>query len=189
MNDLSERFVPGDGPASCDVMVIGEAPGADEDRELRPFVGRAGRVLNEALAEVGLPRESVYITNVVKRRPPNNRPPTPEEIESHLDYLIGEIQCMRPRFVLLLGNTALSTLTEYEGRIMSRRGRISNTKTVFPSDTIVYATLHPSAVLHNSGLRQSFLEDLSVFANLVHQVRTNSSSGPDTNRGENKSGE
>jgi DNA polymerase len=161
---LSENFVPGDGPDDADVMVIGEAPGASEDEQGRPFVGRAGALLDEALEGAGLRREDVYVTNVVKRRPPNNRTPLPIEVAQFIGILVEEISRIRPKFVLLLGNTALSALTMYPGGIMSRRGKLAHAKTVFAEDAVVFATIHPSAALRNPSLKQGFLDDVKQFA-------------------------
>jgi DNA polymerase len=150
-------------------MVIGEAPGENEDRELLPFVGKAGKLLDGILMEAGLPRDTVYVTNIVKSRPPGNRPPTKDEIAEHRPYLTEEISRIRPRFVLLLGNTALSALTIYEGGIMSRRGWIAPSKSAFSKNAAVYATLHPSAILHNFKLKGLLEEDIQQFAKRVYE--------------------
>jgi uracil-DNA glycosylase family 4 len=164
---LSDNFVPGDGPTDTGVMVIGEAPGADEDRELRPFVGRAGKLLNDTLADAGLLREKVYVTNVVKNRPPDNRRPTEQEIDAQFHLLVKEILLVKPTHVLLLGNTALHAMTLHTDGIMQRRGSIGLFKHMFPmreGEGLVYATLHPSAILHNPGNRGLFEADIRYFA-------------------------
>lgn len=168
---LSSNYVPGDGPKPCPVMVVGEAPGEEEDRVLRPFVGRAGKLLNETLASVGLPRELVYVTNVVPFRPldPPNRKPTPDEIvRFSWQHLIPSVAEVQPRFVLLLGNTALAAATIYERGIMTRRGWIAHSKHAFREQAEVFATLHPSAALRNSANRNLFEIDLEQFAKRVY---------------------
>jgi uracil-DNA glycosylase family 4 len=100
----------GDGPVPCDVMLIGEAPGACEDEVGKPFVGRGGSVLDKALRQVALPRERIFITNTAKCRPPGNRDPRMAEIRACRKYLLRELDQVKPRFVLLLGATALTYL-------------------------------------------------------------------------------
>jgi uracil-DNA glycosylase len=164
------NFVKGDGPVPCDVMVIGEAPGATEDRLGKPFVGRSGATLNTALAAVGLPRENVYVTNLYKHRPPDNRPPTAEEIKEHIHYLIEEYHQVRPKYVLLLGNTVLHTLTDIREGISKGRGYIPH-KNAAMVHSHVYATYHPSAV-RSHDVRAKFEADLATFANIVRTRKT-----------------
>ena len=102
--DLSDSLVFGEGPEHADLMIVGEAPGEDEDLSGRPFVGRAGRLLDQILASVDLDREEVYVTNLVKRRPPGNRNPTPAEIEASADLLLSQIRAIRPEVIVTLGN-------------------------------------------------------------------------------------
>ena len=160
---LSERIVPGDGPTTSKVMIIGEAPGETEDREGKPFVGRAGKLLNEALEKAGLPRSSVYVTNIVKSRPPNNRRPTQDEIDEHIKYLIDEYKYIQPKYVLILGNTVLHTLTTFQGGITKHRGYVDKHKTAMP-ESFMYATFHPSAALRSKETRITFEADILAFA-------------------------
>ncbi len=147
------HLVPGEGSATADVMVVGEAPGASEDEAGRPFVGRAGRLLDELLAEAGLAREDVYITNVVKARPPNNRDPKADEVAHHLPWLEAQLALIQPRLVVPLGRHALAhfvdgaKISEVHGAELDSRGR-----TLFP-------LYHPAAALHNAGLRETLVED------------------------------
>ena len=104
-------MVPGEGDPDADVMVVGEAPGRHEDEQGRPFVGRAGRLLDELLAEAGLRRQDVFITNVFKARPPNNRDPRAAEVAHHMHWLQAQIELIRPRFVVTLGRHALKHFT------------------------------------------------------------------------------
>lgn len=169
-NGYSKKLVKGDGPVPCDVMIIGEAPGAEEDTQGKPFVGRAGRVLNEALTAAGIDRSQVYITNVVKRRPPDNRTPTLDEIDEYWPLLMKEIIAVQPTYILTLGNTALHTMTKYEGGIMKHRGRVAQYHSIFLCNVgpvkEMYATIHPSAV-RSRETREIFFKDIAVFAKLI----------------------
>jgi DNA polymerase len=104
LRDLSDALVFGEGPDDADLMIVGEAPGEEEDLSGRPFVGRAGQLLDRILASVELDRADVYITNLVKRRPPGNRNPRPEEIEASAPILLEQIRLLRPRLLATLGN-------------------------------------------------------------------------------------
>jgi uracil-DNA glycosylase family 4 len=163
--DLSNNFVPGDGPETAIVMILGEAPGENEDKQGRPFVGRAGKLLDETLAIAGLPRKDVYVTNVVPYRPANNATPDQDLIRKYTrEHLIPEYKKVKPIFVLLLGNTALRAATMFDGGITKHRGWIDYHDHIFPDSTNVYATLHPSAALRSSGNKHIFELDVKVFA-------------------------
>jgi uracil-DNA glycosylase family 4 len=142
-------------------MVVGEAPGAREDDVQRPFAGAAGQYLDRVLSQVGLPRESVYITNAVRCRPPDNRTPTRTEIKACQSYMLREIDIVKPDFILVLGNVALQALTGKTG-IMKKRGT-----TQIVGGRTVFATIHPAAVLRNPGHEGIFRQDLVSFSRLV----------------------
>ena len=151
----------GDGPVPAEVMIVGEAPGFREDDVRKPFAGRSGQFLDQVLEEVGLPRSTLFLSNVNKCRPPENRTPSKTEAKACAPYLEGELDAVRPRFVLSLGNHALYGLTKKSG-IMKHRGN------TFPlNGATVYATVHPAAVLRNPALDQVFRADLHTFARLV----------------------
>lgn len=173
--ELAPRLVPGEGPDSATAMIIGEAPGEQEDKEGRPFIGKAGQLLRSTLEEHGLSPDQVYITNIVKSRPPGNRRPTPEEIEAHIGYLIAEYKRIRPTHVLLLGNTALHTMTNLQSGIMKNRGFIQPEHSAVQANT--YATLHPSAALRSAGNRELFEKDIQVFAKIVKSAYTAQAQG------------
>ena len=157
------NIVLGEGPVPCDVMIIGEAPGKNEQEQGRPFVGTAGKVLNEALRNAGLFRDEIYITNVYKFRPPNNRTPTKEEIAEHLPYLFEEFDKTNPKFILLLGNTALKSLINDKLNISSSRGiRLGNHPKLY-----FYATYHPAATIYDSSIKEDFFRDISTFGKIV----------------------
>ena len=143
--------VPGAGPVPARVMLVGEAPGREEDLSGKPFVGRGGRLLDQALQQAGLDRSEVFITSVIKCRPPNNRKPLKMEVASCLPYLQAQIDIVQPRVVCLLGNTAAAALLGRQG-IKALRGRIWQERFV--------VTYHPAAVLRNRNLMAEFVSDL-----------------------------
>lgn len=158
--------VPGEGSMKLGIMVVGEAPGADEDRTGRPFVGAAGRLLTEALAQLGVSRWDVYITNVVKCRPPNNRTPTREEVETCLPYLLRQIKLLRPRRIVALGLTSAKTLLSLVGKRVEKMGDVRRRcfrGRVAGVEVEICATYHPAAVLRNPRLKEEFMGDLAAF--------------------------
>ncbi len=159
-----KKTVPGEGNPKAEVMLIGEAPGRVEDETGRPFVGAAGKLLDELLREIGVNRGDLYITNVVKCRPPNNRDPTEEEINSCKPYLIRQIAAVRPkkmitlgrhstRVILNLGGLGFSELTKVRGKVF----RVN----VAGVNVEVYPTYHPAAALYNPPVRSVIKEDLA----------------------------
>ena len=146
--------VPGKGPEDADIVILGEGPGENEDRRGIPFIGRAGKVLTESLREAGKERGEVFITNVVKCRPPDNRDPKVGEIESCFPYLERQLEIVRPELVLPLGNSAVKAvlgrkgITDIRGQIIEKDGH-----RYFP-------TYHPAATLYNRKLRPQFVKDL-----------------------------
>jgi uracil-DNA glycosylase family 4 len=151
--EQATHLVPGEGSATARVVFVGEAPGASEDRTGRPFVGRAGKLLDELLAEAGLAREDVFITNVVKARPPGNRDPRADEVAHHLPWLHAQLEVIRPQLVVPLGRHALGRfvdgvkITDAHGRVVQGDG-----PDVFPM-------FHPAAALRNRGLRETLFTD------------------------------
>ena len=143
--------VPGAGPAPARLMLVGEAPGREEDLSGKPFVGRAGRLLDAALEQAGLDRSKIFITSVIKCRPPNNRKPLKKETACCLPYLEAQIKIVRPKVVCLLGNTAAAAVLGRQG-IQALRGRIWQERF-----TVTY---HPAAVLRNKNLMADFVSDL-----------------------------
>src|SRR5262245_16234100 len=151
--ETATNMVPGEGNAEAAVMLVGEAPGATEDEQGRPFVGRAGKLLEEVLAEAGLEREDVYITNVFKARPPKNRDPRAGEVAHHMPWLEAELALIQPTLVVPLGRHALAHFTDdakisdVHGTEMTERGR-----SLFPM-------YHPAAALRGGGLKDTLFED------------------------------
>ena len=158
--------VPGEGARDAAVLILGEAPGRDEDASGRPFVGRAGKVLNRALEAAGLPRESVFITNVVKCRPPGNRKPKAKERAACRPFLLAQIAAIRPKMIVTLGSTALRGLIGPGSDFKSARGR-----TLQFGEVPVRATYHPAAVLYNRNLERALRRDLRTFVRATRPRR------------------
>ncbi|KUO88054.1 MAG: type-4 uracil-DNA glycosylase [Caldivirga sp.] len=158
------RAVPGEGNPNAEVMLIGEAPGEVEDETGRPFVGAAGKLLNSLLQDIGVDRSSLYITNVVKCRPPNNRDPTDEEINACKPYLIRQIAVVRPRRIVTLGRHSTRVILGLGGLRVSEisrvRGRVFRV-TIAGVEVEVYPTYHPAAALYNPSLKGVLKEDLA----------------------------
>ena len=136
-------------------MLIGEGPGADEDMQGEPFVGRAGKLMNMALAGIGLKREEIYIANIVKCRPPGNRNPEPDEAEACMDYLKSQINLVKPNIIVLLGSVALKNILGKEYGITSSRG-----KWVEKEGILYMPTFHPAALLRDESKKIDFWKDL-----------------------------
>ena len=149
----TKNGVPGEGSPHAEVLFIGEAPGFHEDRQGRPFVGPAGQFLNELLGSVGLDRSTVFITNVVKHRPPENRDPLPEEIAACSDYLTRQIAALNPKVIVTLGRFSMARFFP-SAKISSIHGQAKKI-----DGRIVVAMYHPAAALHQNSLRQTVEED------------------------------
>ncbi len=147
----------GVGNPVSDLLVIGEAPGADEDRQGEPFVGRAGQLLNKILGAVNFAREDVYIANILKSRPPNNRDPQPEEIAAHIPILYKQIALIKPRLILCVGKTAGNTLLNKNSSLGSLRGKFND---FYGIPTMV--TYHPAALLRNQQWKRPTWEDVQL---------------------------
>ena len=147
--------VPGQGSIDAKIIFVGEAPGRNEDKAGLPFVGYAGKILEEALKKAGFQRKDVYITNVVKCRPPNNRIPEPDEISKCIGYLKKEIQMISPSIVCILGATALQSLLNLKG-LQKYHGKI-----IICDGIKYFITFHPAATIYNSQLRDTFFSEIN----------------------------
>ena len=155
------KAVPGDGPERAAIMFIGEGPGFHEDQQGRPFVGAAGQFLTELLQSIGLQREDVYITNVVKCRPPGNRDPEPEEIEACRAYLDRQIAAIKPKVIVTLGRFSMARAFPNE-KISNIHGKPRKV------DGIVYVPMfHPAAALHQPALRKTVEEDFAQLPKIL----------------------
>ncbi|NHH97930.1 Uracil-DNA glycosylase, family 4 [Candidatus Nitrosotalea sp. FS] len=157
--------VPGNGNYHSDVIFVGEAPGRNEDLQGKPFVGTAGQILSEALEYAGFTRDQVYITNVVKCRPPNNRQPITEERAACRPYLSEELEIIKPKIICILGNTAYSSLLD-GSEITKNRGKI-----VKNNGLLYFVTVHPAAVIYNPSLRQVLKDDFVFLAKSLDKLR------------------
>lgn len=165
------QVVFGIGNPHATIMFVGEGPGFYEDRQGEPFVGAAGKLLTELVNSVGLSRADVYIANVIKCRPPNNRDPEPDEVETCKPFLLQQIQVIKPKLVCTLGNWATQTLLEKKVGITKVRGQAIPLK-----DFVVFPMLHPAAALHQGGLQTPLREDFQKLKQYLDQASTVSSS-------------
>ncbi len=148
--------VPGDGDSRAEIMFVGEGPGQQEDETGHPFVGPSGKLLMSELREIGIARDQVFITNIVKCRPPGNRNPLADEIAACNDWLSAQIALVEPKFIVIVGGPSLNTLVSKDLRITKARSR------VFRRDGILFIPiLHPAAALRSPDTMKLFLEDLA----------------------------
>jgi DNA polymerase len=165
----------GVGNTRADWMVIGEAPGAEEDRRGEPFVGRAGQLLDAMLRAIGLSRaQNVYIANVLKSRPPNNRDPRPEEVAACLPYLRRQIELVRPRLLLAVGRIAAQNLLGTEESLSRLRGRVHRFGEL---NTPLVVTYHPAYLLRNPADKRKAWEDLKFARSVFRQLTAGSEDG------------
>lgn len=153
--------VPGEGPANAEIMLIGEGPGFHENEQGRPFVGAAGKFLDELLSSAGMSRSQVYITNIVKCRPPGNRDPEPGEVAACNDYLERQIQAINPKVIVTLGRHSMARflpnakISDVHGQAMNIKGRL------------IVAMYHPAAALHQQSLRSTVEKDFARLPELI----------------------
>ncbi len=162
------QAVFGSGNADAELMFIGEAPGAEEDRQGLPFVGRAGQLLTELLEGIGLKREDVFIANILKSRPPGNRDPLPDEIEACWPYLERQIQLIEPRVIATLGNFATKRITGNRAGITRVRGA-PQVHELAGRTVFVFPLLHPAAALRTRSLVETLREDFSALATQLRE--------------------
>lgn len=162
LHEARKQAVPGEGPPGARILLLGEAPGEQEDRAGRPFVGRAGKLLDRALRDAGLRRWELFITNVVKCRPPGNRDPRPDEMEACRPYLLRQIEFVDPRVIVTLGAFGLRSLLGIRGGLEEHRGRLLE----FDGRPVV-ATYHPAAVRFGKARRRALVEDLRRAAEIA----------------------
>jgi DNA polymerase len=162
LNHTRRTIVFGEGNENAKLMLIGEGPGYDEDVQGRPFVGRAGQLLTKILQSINLPREEVYITNIIKCRPPENRNPEPDEIESCHPFLMKQISAIQPKIICALGTFSAHTLLKTEMKITSLRG-----KTYDLEGIQVIPTYHPAFLLRNPERKREVWEDVKKIAELL----------------------
>ncbi len=157
--------VPGKGNFQSDVIFVGEAPGRNEDKNGEPFVGEAGKKLSIALEEAGISRDAVYITNIVKCRPPNNRVPNTSERDTCQEYLKEEISIIKPKIICVLGNTAFnsilggSEITKFRGKVVRK------------DNQLYFLTIHPAATIYNQKLIDVLKNDIVKLFDLIRELK------------------
>jgi uracil-DNA glycosylase family 4 len=164
----AKNLVMGDGNLDADILFIGEAPGKNEDEQGLPFVGAAGKFLNEMLAAAGLERKDVYITNIVKYRPPSNRDPLPDEKAAFWPYLLKQLQVIQPKVIITLGRHSMEYFLPGMkiGQVHGQPKRIK-----FGEDALVIMPLfHPAAALYNGSLRQTLIDDFLRVPDVIKQI-------------------
>jgi len=160
------KAVPGEGPEDAEIMFIGEAPGWHEDQQGRPFVGPAGQFLDQLLASIGLKREHVYITNVIKTRPPGNRDPLPIEIRNCEEWLERQIEIICPKMIVSLGRYSMAKF--FPGKSISKIHGTAQKR----DNIIYYAMYHPAAALHQQSLRQAIEADMRKIPALLAEAKS-----------------
>lgn len=160
-----QNFVFGTGNQDADVLIIGEAPGADEDKQGKPFVGRAGKLLTDILKAIHFERDEVFIANILKCRPPNNRNPLPKEMEQCLPYLTKQIDIIKPKVILLLGLVAAKGVLNSNLSLTKMRGKVFEYEGI---KTMV--TFHPAALLRNPKWKRGCWEDVQQFRKLYDEL-------------------
>ena len=166
LHETAKKGVPGEGNPRADVMLVGEGPGFHEDAQGRPFVGAAGQLLSELLARAGLRREDVFITNVVKHRPPGNRDPMPDEKAACLEYLERQIATIRPKLIVTLGRHSMATFFGPTAKISQVHGTSRPWR-----DITAYACFHPAAALHQPRFREALEQDFDGLPRALEQAR------------------
>ncbi len=162
------NIVFADGNRNANVMLIGEGPGADEDRQGVPFVGRAGQLMNKAFEGLGIDRTKLYIANIVKCRPPNNRVPEEDEARACLDYLRNQVILVKPQIIVLMGSTALQNILGKEYKITASRGNWIEKKGI-----MYLPTWHPAAILRDENKKIDFWRDFKKVINMCEELKIN----------------
>lgn len=163
--ETRKNVVFGVGNREADIMFIGEGPGADEDAQGEPFVGKAGKLMNMAFDMLGVKREEVYIANIVKCRPPNNRNPQDDEAENCLDYLRNQVILVKPKIIVLLGSVALKNVLGKEYGITASRGKWIEKKGI-----LYMPTWHPAALLRDENKKIDFIKDLKQVIKRYNEI-------------------
>jgi uracil-DNA glycosylase family 4 len=168
------QLVFGDGNPDAKIVFIGEAPGKNEDVKGIPFVGAAGKFLNEMLGLIGMQREDVYITNIVKYRPPENRDPLPDEKKAFLPYLQAQLEVIQPRIVITLGRHSMNCflpdlqISKIHGEAKRIRIRMKQSQDILP--IVILPLFHPAAALYNGGMRQTLIDDFMTIPQVIKLI-------------------
>jgi DNA polymerase len=163
------QLVFGDGNPDAEIVFIGEAPGKNEDEQGLPFVGAAGKFLNEMLESIGLEREDIYITNIVKYRPPNNRDPLPEEKNAFWPYLVRQLDVIKPKLVVTLGRHSMEYFLP-DQKISAIHGQPKRVQ-FGERKQVILPLYHPAAALYNGGQRQMLLDDFARIPEILKKIK------------------
>ncbi len=169
---LATQPVFGDGNPKAKIVFIGEAPGKDEDREGRPFVGRSGKFLSEMLESIKMKREDIYITNIVKYRPPDNRDPEPDEIAECLPWLMEELNFIKPLIIIFLGRHAMQIFFPTE-KISLVHGKLLHKKIEGFETEYFLPLYHPASALYNGSMRGTLMKDFKKIPLIIKNIKTN----------------
>jgi DNA polymerase len=161
----NHNFIFGSGSSNAKLIIIGEAPGKNEEEQGLPFVGRSGKLLTQTLASLGINRDDIFITNIVKCRPQNNRTPTPKEVDAYKDLLFKQIEIIQPKAICTLGSVALQVLLEKPQKISSLRGTF-----FYYKNTPVMPTYHPAYILRNTEKLPDFIKDITKVVTFVKKI-------------------
>jgi DNA polymerase len=161
--------VMGKGNPKSEIVFIGEAPGAEEDKLGEPFIGRSGKLLNQMLESINLNRESVYITNIVKFRPPKNRDPNPSEKEACLPFLIRELKIIKPKLICTLGRHSMNFFLP-KAKISENHGILQTTNLDLLNQINIFPLYHPAAALYNPNQKQTLFEDFQKIPSVINQL-------------------
>lgn len=163
---LAQNAVPGAGSLTAEILFVGEAPGEKEDASGEPFVGAAGKFLDELLESINLKRDEVYITNVVKHRPPGNRNPKPEEVQACRPYLDKQVAIIKPKLIVCVGRHSMARFLPEIGSISQNHGRC------FVKDGQAYMVIyHPAVGLYNGGMRETLKEDFKKLPIAIQKIK------------------
>ena len=170
LKEEATQAVPGEGSTDAEILFIGEAPGKKEDELGVPFVGAAGKFLSTMLATIGLKRQDIYITNIVKYRPPNNRDPLPEEVLACESWLHEQIKIIRPKIIVTLGRHAMEHFVPGK-KISEVHGQTFSQTIAGLGEQIFFVLYHPAAALYNGALRTTLLEDFKKIPDVIENVK------------------
>ena len=165
LSETRTNSVPGKGNFKSDVIFVGEAPGKNEDKKGEPFIGIAGKKLTNALENAGVSRDEIYITNIVKCRPPSNRVPKPNERETCQEYLKQEISIIKPKIICILGNTVFNSILG-GSEIMKHRGKVAR-----KDKQLYFISLHPAATIYNQKLVDVFKKDIKKLFKITRELK------------------
>ncbi|MBP7857473.1 MAG: uracil-DNA glycosylase [Candidatus Saccharimonadales bacterium] len=181
LKSQAAQLVFGEGNPDADVLFIGEAPGKQEDLQGKPFVGASGKFLDEMLESIGMKREDIYITNIVKYRPPNNRDPLPEEKKAFLPYLQEQLEIIQPKIIVTLGRHSGGAflpdlhISQDHGkpkriRVKRQEIRDKNSQSGGTMELVIVPLYHPAAALYNGGMRQTLMDDFALIPEILKKV-------------------